>query len=128
MATSEERLKILKMIQEGKITAEDGMRLIDALDSSQSSAERRPAKNGGAVGTHWLRVRVTDLSTGKSKVNVRLPVNLVNAGMKMGARFSPEVNGLDMTQVMQRIDAGETGKIVDVVDDQEGEHVEVFIE
>ena len=29
MATSEERLKILKMIQEGKITAEQGMRLLD---------------------------------------------------------------------------------------------------
>jgi hypothetical protein len=128
MATSEERLKILKMIQVGKITAEDGMRLMDALEASQTAAENPPSKSAPAGGAHWLRVRVTDIDSGKSKVNVRLPVNLVNAGMKMGARFSLDVNGLDMPQVMQLIEAGKTGKIVDMVDDQDSEHVEVFIE
>ena len=39
MATSEERLKILKMIQEGKITAEEGMQLFKALEES---AKKQP--------------------------------------------------------------------------------------
>jgi hypothetical protein len=48
--------------------------------------------------------------------------------MKMGARFSPQVEGLDMDVLMQYIESGETGKIVDVFDDKDGEHVQVFIE
>ncbi len=129
MSVSEERLKILKMIQDGKITAEEGARLIEALDNSQQS----PASGGdiptsGSRGGRWFRVRVTDTRTGKTRVNVRLPVNLVNAGVKMGARFSPDVQGLDMQQLMHYVNSGETGQIVDVYDDENGEHVEVFIE
>jgi hypothetical protein len=59
---------------------------------------------------------------------VRLPVNLITAGVKMGARFSPEVEGLDVEQLMILIKAGEIGKIVDVFDEKDGEHVEVFLE
>jgi SHOCT-like domain len=131
MTTSEERLKILKMIQEGKITAEEGVKLMEALESSKAvSGTGLPLEGvaGGGKGNRWFRVRVTELGTGKTRVNVRLPVNLINAGLKMGARFSPEVQGLDMEQLKQYIQSGETGKIVDVYDDDDGEHVEVFIE
>jgi hypothetical protein len=61
-------------------------------------------------------------------VNVRLPVSVINAGVKMGARFSPQVEGLDMHELMQYIRSGMIGKIVDVYDDEDGEHVEVFLE
>ena len=134
MATSEERLKILKMIQEGKISAEEGVKLMEALEASgrvdqQAQAGRAAsAQPAGSKGGRWFHVRVTDTNTGKTRVDVRLPVNLVNAGVKMGARFSPEVQGLDMEQLMQYIQSGETGQIVDVYDDEDGEHVEVFIE
>ncbi len=73
-------------------------------------------------------MQVTDTNSGKTRVNVRLPINLVHAGFKMGARFSPEVQGLNQEQLMELIKTGEMGKIVDVIDEQDGEHVEVFIE
>jgi hypothetical protein len=46
----------------------------------------------------------------------------------MGARFSPEVEGLDMDQLMSLINAGVTGQVLDVMDEQDGERVEVFLE
>jgi hypothetical protein len=130
MASSEERLKLLKMIQDGKITAEEGVKLMEALERTRPPLGNRPeASSAGAKsGNRWMRVKVTDVHTGKTRVNVRLPVSLVNAGMKMGARFSPEVQGLDPAQLMQSINSGETGQIFDVYDDEDGEHVEVFIE
>ena len=134
MTTPEERMRILKMIQDGKITAEEGARLIQALDTQKSAANAGkaapPAQEAreAAKAARWFRVRVTDTNTGKTRVNVRLPVSLLNAGMKMGARFSPEVQGLDMDQLTQFINSGEVGKMVDVIDDEDGEHVEVFIE
>ena len=129
MATAEERVKILKLIQDGKISASQGVQLLQAL---QDPLSNRPESAAGQLkGTQvarWFRVSVTDTDTGKVRVNVRLPVNLITAGVKMGARFSPEVEGLDMEQLMTLIKAGEIGKIVDVVDEKDGEHVEVFLE
>ncbi len=130
MPTSEERLRVLQLIQDGKISAEEGIRLLESLDSAAQTGAAKPAGMPVVTGrgARWFRVRVTDTSTGKTRVNVRLPVNVLSAGMKMGARFSPEVEGLDMNQLMDLIQAGATGQVLDVVDDQDGEHVEVFLE
>jgi hypothetical protein len=126
MASSEERMRILKMVQEGKINAEDGIRLIEALGKQRPVEPPRPTPPGG-VG-RFFHIRVTDTRTEKVRVNVRLPVNLVNAGLKMGAHLTPEMEGLDAQQLMEAINSGETGKIVDVYHAEEGERVEVMIE
>ncbi len=128
MATPEERVKVLKMIQDGKITAAEGARLLDALGTKRSAPVPPPPQSSFPGRPRWLRVRVTDTNSGKTRVNVRLPVSLLDAGLKMGARFSPEVEGLDIQQLNELIQSGETGKIVDVFDDEDGEHVEVFVE
>jgi hypothetical protein len=129
MATAEERLKILRMIQDGKITAEEGAQLLSSLESGQAAgAETRRAANAARGPSRWFRVRVTDTDTGKTHVNLRLPVSLLHAGIKMGARFSPEVEGLDVNQLIETINSGAVGKVVDVFDDEDGEHVEIFIE
>lgn len=130
MPTSEERLRVLQLIQDGKISAEEGIRLLESLDTAAQANSEKPAGTSVATGrgARWFRVRVTDTGTGKTRVNVRLPVNVLSAGMKMGARFSPEVEGLDMDQLMGLIQAGATGQVLDVVDEQDGEHVEVFLE
>ncbi len=76
-----------------------------------------------------MRVRVTDLKTGKSKANVNIPMGIVSFGLKMGAKFAPaELDGMDMNQILLAIQSGGTGKIVDVEDEEKGEHVEVFVE
>jgi hypothetical protein len=43
-------------------------------------------------------------------------------------RFVPEVDGLDPNDLMEWVRSGEVGQIVDVYDEEDGEHVEVFIE
>lgn len=126
MTTSEERMKILKMIQDGKISAEEGAKLLTALSTSGKRPSRKPSRVGGA---QWLRVRVTDMASGKSKVNVNLPLKLVDAGINIAAQFTPDMD-LDsiMTAINNAIDDNLIGKIVDVIDDEDGEHVEIFIE
>jgi hypothetical protein len=130
MTTAEERLKILKMIQDGRITADEGAKLLKALTASSQKPKQRVSARTSAGAARWLRVRVTDMSSGKSKVNVNLPLKLVDAGLNIAAQFAPEdieVAGL-MDAVNEAIDDNLTGKIVDVVDGEDGEHIEVFIE
>jgi hypothetical protein len=129
MTTTEERLKILKMIQEGIITAEEGAKLLKALTSS-SQKPRIPRTSVQVGSARWLRIRVTDMASGKSKVNVNLPLKLVDAGINIAAHFVPEDVELEgiMTAVNDAIGDNLVGKIIDVVDGEDGEHIEVFIE
>ena len=127
MATTEERLKILKMIEDGKITAEDGAKLLAALsDTRRPASGASVASPGGAA--RWLRVRVTDSVTGKPKVNVNLPMSLVEVGLKIGARFSPELDAEQMAVIAEALKTGMSGQIIDVIDEEDGEHVEIFVE
>jgi hypothetical protein len=126
MASSEERMKILKMIEEGKLSAEEGTKLLAALSEKRMTAPPRMPGMPGAP--RWLRIRVTDVRSGRSKASVQIPLALVDAGMKIGAHFAPEVEGVDMSNVMEALRSGMTGKIIDVTDDEDGEHVEIYVE
>ena len=127
MTDAEERMKILKMIEDGKVTAEEGAKLLAALSAGRRTAGGTGAGQGPGAG-RWLRIRVTDTATGRSKASVQIPIGLIDAGMKIGAHFAPEVEGVDMSNVMEAVRTGMTGKIIDVTDDDDGEHVEIFVE
>lgn len=136
MATMEERLKILQMVQEGKITPEDAAQLLEAIGTAgprqqgQSKGQNAPVDDLPGLGRkpRFLRVRVTDTDSGRPRVNVRLPISMVTVGIKMGSKFAPQIEGMDAEQLMTIIEAGEIGQIVDVYDEDDGEHVEVFLE
>jgi hypothetical protein len=125
MATSEERLKILNMIAEGKLTPEEGAELLKAL---QSASARPSAAAASAAEPRYLRVRVTSLDSEQIKANITIPMTLIDVGLRMGARFAPDLDGLDYQQVMEAIQHGQRGKIIDVEDDEDNERVEIFVE
>lgn len=121
MASSEERMRILSMLQEGKVTAEEANRLLSALNqAAKASGPKRTPRQ--------LRVRITDVNTGRAKVNVNIPMGLVNIGLKMGARFIPSDADIDVESVKEAISNGQMGKIVDMEDIEDGERVEVWVE
>jgi hypothetical protein len=126
MATTEERMKILNMIREGKISAEEGAKLLSALGDTNKPGRVPSARTAGEP--RWFRVRVTDLVNGKTKVSVNIPFGLMEWGMQIGAQFAPEVGDLDFEQLKEMLESGVEGKVVDVIDEEDGEHVEIFIE
>ncbi|PKN95617.1 MAG: hypothetical protein CVU45_00560 [Chloroflexi bacterium HGW-Chloroflexi-7] len=130
MATETEKIKILQMIQNGKITAEQGIELLNACSTSEV---KKTALNAAASGSRtpsaeWVRVIVTDMISGKRRVNVRMPAGLVNTGTKFGARLSIDRQNLDPAILRESIRSGKVGKILDVADDDEQERVEIYLE
>lgn len=126
---TQERMQILKMIEEGKITPEEGAKLLEALrGASRPQAGANIVMGGGTPGQgKWLCIRVTDMRTGRRKVNVNVPMSLVGIGAKIGAKFAAPVN-VDLDEILNAIKSGQQGKIIEVQDDEDGERVEIFVE
>jgi len=126
-SVKQERAQILNMVSEGKISAEEGARLLNAI-ASHDRRERPARVDEALLRGRWLRVRVLDMVTGKPKVNVSLPMGLVNVGLRLGAQFVPELADINLDEFMSAIDEGTRGKILEVEDPEDDERVEIFIE
>jgi len=122
----EERAQILKMVSQGKVSAKEGSRLLAAIKPPER--QRSPARTHDAFRGRWLRVRVLNMATGKTKVNVNLPMGLVNMGLRFGAQFTPGLADFDMDELVAAIEEGAQGKILEVENAEDGERVEIFIE
>ena len=120
---SEERMQILKMLEAGQINAKEAADLLHALEKPKAPAEPSPTMRG-----RWMRVRVTDVASGKVKVSVNVPMSLVDVGIRMGARFMPKTESIDPQEILEALRGGQTGKVVDVEDDESGEHVEIYVD
>jgi len=123
MSISEERLRILKLIESGQVSAEEGGQLIEALAENQERDRPR-----GAVQPRVLRVRVTDVSSRRQKINVTIPVSLVGIGLKLGAKLARRIESANADQIMRAIEGGTLGRIFEMQDLDEGERVEIFVE
>ena len=125
----EEKIKILKMIEEGKITSAEGEKLLAAMEEKSTNLEKKKI-DGGAK---WLKIRVLEeKEDGKNtKVNINVPIAIVETGLKIGQGFDDKLDsalkGVDFNDIMEMIKSGAEGKIVDIETD-EGETVEIFIE
>jgi hypothetical protein len=86
------------------------------------------AEQKAQLANHWLRIRVSDLETGRQKVAVNLPLTLVSVGLKLGARYAPEIAGLDPNEILAMLQSGANGPVVDVEDTDDGQHVQIFID
>ncbi|MBF0300772.1 MAG: hypothetical protein HQK51_18810 [Oligoflexia bacterium] len=80
---SNERLKILEMISEGKITPNEAEKLLQALEASVTTKASTTKDT-----PRFIVVKVDPKSDGGDKVNIRVPLQVLRAGMKL-ASFLP---------------------------------------
>lgn len=126
---NEEKMMILKMLQEGKISADEAAKLLESVEAGDRKKEA-PGESGETSKGQgkFFRVKITDTDTGKSRANIRIPLSVLNIGVKLGAHFAPQIDGVHSEQMLEAMRSGQIGKIIDVYDDEDGEHVEIYIE
>jgi hypothetical protein len=124
---SEEKKQILDLVREGKISVDEGLKLLEALDSSSQESQSAPTRHGGHRG-RMLRIRVFDTED-NTRVNVNLPLALAKVAMK----FIPkdvskqlEDENIDLDELLSTVTEANSGKIIDV--DSEDAKVEVYVE
>jgi hypothetical protein len=91
---NEDRRSILEMLAAGKITADEAERLLAALDrpASGPAAEPDGAYPANRAKPRYLRVLVdTDEDDdGPTKVNIRVPMQLLRAGVRLSSVIPPK--------------------------------------
>jgi len=146
---TENKKKILEMLAENKISADDAYRLLNAIESGEGEGE----STGKAATTEkrkakYLRVTVLpDPENGHSgnvdRVNVRVPMSLIRAGIKLTSLIPPEARdkvngalrdkGIDFD--VRSVKPEDLEELVEALSDLEvdvvsgkGEKVKVFVE
>jgi hypothetical protein len=85
-----DRRTILQMLAEGKLSADEAERLLTAMERNGSSpVAATPGRTGPAK---YLRVLVDadDAANGPTKVNIRVPMALLRAGVRLTSLMPPQ--------------------------------------
>ena len=137
---NEERRRILQMLTDRAITADEAERLIEALGTETTTSATRSAETPSRK-AKFLRVLVdTDEDDGPTKVNIRVPMQLLRAGVRLGALIpvharepvnrvlSQQGINFDVGQIKPENDLVEHLSELTVDVDQEHTKVRVFCE
>ena len=136
----DERLQVLRLLENDEITADEAGLLLDALDADPA-AERQPRPtsprqaetveivperpSSGKSQPPKLRIRVSDVRTGVARVNLAIPLGFLNAGYGLARRIVPgRVPAVE--DLHEAVRTGFQGHLIDVVDGNE--RVEILVE
>jgi hypothetical protein len=135
-----ERQEILELLAKGKISADEAADLLSSVAKKGPEAPPAPEKPAEPVQKtmpepdfngkkpSWFKVRVRNLETGKNKVTVNIPLGVVDFGLKLGRYFAPELDDLNYKDLAGMMKNMESGMLVEVEDEEDNEHVQIFVE
>jgi hypothetical protein len=116
--------QILNLLADGQITPEEAA----ARMRGEAPAGPKAVAAPGELGNRWLHIRVTDVHTGRPRVNVNLPLTWVALGLQLGVRHAPQLGNIDLKHILDEIRSGANGRLVEVEDHEDGERVEIFVD
>jgi hypothetical protein len=91
---NEQRKEVLQMLAEGKVTADEAEQLISALDRDQAEPAAVGPDARPKTKPKYLRVQVDANDTdGPARVNVRVPLQLLRAGVRLASLIPPRAMG-----------------------------------
>lgn len=142
-----QRQEILQLLADQKITAAEAVGLLTDVKPNKITdifEEISPSKAPGnksepvqksaiTSGTAnlaaptWFHVRVSDLKSGRDKVTVNIPLRLVKFGLSLGRHFAPELDDINLDELSGEFFA-QQGSLIDVRDEEDGEHVQIYID
>jgi hypothetical protein len=123
-AIVENRLSILEQFEMGQITAEAASKQLETLNDS---AWARLAPQAAPGERRHLRIRVSDLDTGMMKVDLRLPMGLINTILYMEGRVSADLDSYYADHLKEMISHSDTQQSPQQLD-ANGNRLEVSVE
>ncbi len=125
------KAQILDMLKEGKISTEDALKLLEALEGKKEEKEKEKSSLFKESDAQWLRLRSID-KYGDILVNMAFPLSIFTFGFKFMSQFSPEITSSGISEeeldhIFEAVKNGIKGKILDV-NLEDGSRIEIVIE
>jgi hypothetical protein len=123
ITSTDERNRILNMIESGQITAAQAAQLLDTLEPQHEQPGRQ-------MENRTVRIWMTDMSTNHRKMNMTatMPLYLVSMSLRLLARLVSQLNDSTIQNVIRAIERDTTGRLLDLQDLEEGKRLEIFVE
>lgn len=120
----EERLKILELLQEGKITPQQAESLLSALMEPAAKENKVEVQKKGPF--RMLKIYID--SENGDKVRVNIPVEFAKL-LKKGRFGNVNLDDfeIDIDSILEMVQSGLNGEIVSM-DSQDGAHVKIIVE
>jgi hypothetical protein len=135
----DELATILRLVSDGKLSADEAAPIIEALTRRGASSRPGPASSPGptsapgpgsstfeSVGgkSRGRRVRIQITERGRRVIDVRVPL----AFAAMAAKMVPGIPDSYAALIKQAVDTDTVGPIVDLAEDEDGDAVLISIE
>lgn len=119
--------RVLRLVAEGRLTADEAGPILDALEPRGVHETADPTPSGASAATpgggpgRALRVEVTE--AGRKVVNLRVPISLGRAALSR----IPGLSEATAERIREAIEGGVSGPIV-AVDEGSGDGVRIILE
>ncbi|WP_324668187.1 SHOCT-like domain-containing protein [Geochorda subterranea] len=125
----DERLRILRLVQQGKVTPEQALALLDALGRHRRrGAGRAPEPARAPAGGRGRILRIRIVEDDEERVHLNIPLSLARSALRLvPARAQRYLAGVDLEALLEQVEHGASGRIL-VVRDDEDNGVEVTVE
>jgi len=90
-----------------------------------SNGDFVPGEDGKA---RWLKIQVSDMSTGRRQVNITLPIGFVSLALGLAKRFNPDMRDKDTDELVSLFKSGQRGMLIDVEDEDDNKKVQIFMD
>ena len=140
MALSEERQQVLRMVEQGTISADEGSKLIMALGGEeqeepqdqpeQEAAEEHPETPAETAATDDVQVRIALASGDGHVVTLVLPLQLARFALPLLDLPHAAVlgeHGVDINRIREALRSGEPCDILDYQDEESGHRIQIVI-
>ena len=117
------RLDIMEQLEQGSISAEAASQMLEKVEEGAWS---RLSPAPPTCERRHLHIQISDLSSGLMKVDLRLPLGLVNTVLYAGGRFSSELDRYDGD--LKELIAQSATQGVSHQGEADGDHVELTVE
>ena len=138
MALSEERQQVLRMVEQGTISADEGSKLIMALGGDEQAEQQVPeppeehaeAPAEAAATNDEVQVRIALASGDGHVVTLVLPLQLARFALPLLDLPHAAVlgeHGVDINRIREALRSGEPCDILDYQDEESGHRIQIVI-
>ena len=136
MNTNDDRLRILTLVKYGQIEINEAIDQLRALDRKEST-DVQPDASAATTPTsapRVLRILKTDTLNQKSLADITIPLDLLQAGMRVGANFYLDLAGLSAEQLDMLVNEPATfhrlygDVLLDLEDENTNEHINLTLQ